>query len=79
MNLVKVQHAYITFIGFLRDVFCMYVDFYSFSFRHLNAGPMALPIDGKQQCHPYVGQYVKVDKKVIPQYQIIPLILIFKG
>ena len=59
------------------DVFCMYVDFYSFSFRHLNAGPMALPTDVKQQCHPYVSQYVKVDKKVIAQYQIMSLVSIF--
>ena len=57
----------------------MYVDFYSFSFWHFNAGPMALPTDDKWQCHSYVGQYMKVDTKVIPQYQIIPLVLIFYG
>ena len=78
MYLVKVQHAYIPFWFFI-DVFCMYVDFYSFSFRHLNAGPMALASNDKWQCHPYVGQYVKVDTEVIPQYQIIPLVLIFMG
>ena len=41
--------------------FCMYVDFSLLSFRHFNAGPMALPTDDMQQCHPYVGQYMKVD------------------
>ena len=61
-------------------MFCMHVDFYSSSFRHFNAGPMALPTDNKWQCHPYMGQCVKVDTgKVIPQYQIIPLVLIFRG
>ena len=55
----------------------MYVDFYSFSFRHFNAGPMALPTDDKQQCHPYMGQYVKVNTEVITKYQIIPLVFIF--
>ena len=44
----------------------MYVDFYLISFRHFNAGPMALPTDDMQQCHPYVGQYMKVDTEVIP-------------
>ena len=44
MYLVKMQHAYIRFIGFI-DVFCMYIDFYLLSFRHFNAGPMALPTD----------------------------------
>ena len=57
----------------------MYVDFYSFSFRHLNAWPMALPTDDKWQCHPYLGQYVKIDAEVIPQYQIISLVLILLG
>ena len=66
MYLVKVQHAYITFIGFFIYVFCMYVGFYSFSSRHLNAGSMVLPTDDKWQCYPYVGQYVKVDTEVIP-------------
>ena len=75
MYLLKVQHIYITFIGF--HGWFLYVDFYSFSFMHLNAGPMALPTDDKQQCYPYVGQYVKVDTKVIPQYQIISLVLSF--
>ena len=51
--------------------------FTHFSFRHLNAGPMTLPVQDKQQCHPYVGQYVKVDTQVIPHYQIISLVLIF--
>ena len=48
------------------DVFCMYVDFYFLSFRHFNTGPMALPTDVMWQCHPYVGQCMKVDTKVIP-------------
>ena len=38
------------------DVFCMYVDFYFLSFRHFNTGPMTLPTDDRQQCHPFVGQ-----------------------
>ena len=76
MYLVKVQHAYIPFIVFF--IVFLYVHcFYSFWFRPLNAGPMALPTDDRQQCHPYVGQYVKVDTAVIPQYQITPLVLIF--
>ena len=29
MYLVKMQHAYTPFVGFLIDDFCMYVDFYS--------------------------------------------------
>ena len=57
------------FYWFFIDVFCMYVDFYPFPFSHLNAGPMALPMDDKWQCHPYVDQYVKVDIEVIPQKQ----------
>ena len=59
--------------------FCIFVDFYLLSFRHFNAGPMVLPTDDMQQCHPYVGQYMKVDTEVIPPYQIIPLVLIFLG
>ena len=58
------------------DVFCMYVDFNTFPFRQLNSGPLALPADDRQQCHPNVGQYVKVDTKVISHYQINSLILI---
>ena len=64
------HHLYWVFIDFL----CMYVDFYSFSFRHLNAGPMALPTDDKHQCHPYDCLYVKVDKEIIPKYQMISLV-----
>ena len=55
---------------------CMLI-FTHLSFRHLNAGPMTLPINDMWQCHPYVGQYVKMDTEVIPQYQIISFILIF--
>ena len=60
--------------------FCMYVDFYYLLFRHANAGPMTLPTDVMQQCHHYVGQYSKVNSKVLPHtilYLIIPLVLIF--
>ena len=46
--------------------FCMYVDFYLLSFRHFNAGPIALPTDDIWQCHPCVGQNMKVDTEVIP-------------
>ena len=42
MYLVKVQHAYINFIGFYR-CFVYVLIFYTFPFRQLNAGPMALP------------------------------------
>ena len=62
------------------DVFCMYVDFYFSPFRHFNAGPMTLPKDVMWQCHHYVGQYMKVNIKVLPHtilYLIIPVILIF--
>ena len=62
------------------DVFCMYVDFYYLPFRHSNTGPMTLPTDVRQQCHHYVGQYMKVNTKVLPRtipYLIIPLVLIF--
>ena len=69
------MHA--SFLLFFIDVFCMYVDFYSPSLRHLNAGPMALPTDNKWQCHPYEGQYVNMDTKVIPKYKIISVVLIF--
>ena len=48
------------------DVICMYVDFYFLTFRHCNAGPMTLLTDVKQQCHHYVGQFMKVNSKVIP-------------
>ena len=51
--------------------------FYTFPFRQLNAGPMTLPTGDRQQCHPNVGQYVKVDTKVISYYQIMPSNLIF--
>ena len=56
--------------------FCMCVDFHTFLFRKLNAVPMALPTGGRQQCHPNVGQHVKVGTKVISHYQIMTLILI---
>ena len=46
--------------------FCMYVDFYLLSFRHCNAGPMTLPTDVMQHGHHYVGQYMKVNTKVLP-------------
>ena len=62
------------------DVFCMDVDFYLLLFRDFNTGHMTLPTDVKQQCHHYVGQYMKVNTKVIPHtitYQIIPLFLVF--
>ena len=48
----------------------MYVDFYFLSFKHFNTGPMTLPTDVMQQCHPYVGQYIKVDTKVIPHTKL---------
>ena len=48
------------------DVFCIYVDFYFLPFRHFNAGPMTLPTDFRWQCHHYVGQYMKVNIKVLP-------------
>ena len=53
------------------DVFVCMVIFYTLSFRQLKAGPMALPIGDRQQCHPNVGQYVKVDTKVMPHHQIV--------
>ena len=59
------KDVYIHFIVFI-DVFGMYVDLYLLSFRHFNAGPMALPIDDMWQCHPYVGQYMKVATELIP-------------
>ena len=52
---VKVQHAYIHFIRFFLDVFVCMLIFYTLSFRQCNAGPMALPIDARQQCDPNVG------------------------
>ena len=58
----------------------MYVDFYYLPFRHFNAGPITLSTDVMQQCHHYVGQYMKVNIKVLPHtilYLIIPVILIF--
>ena len=58
----------------------MYVDFYYLPFKHSNTGPMTLPTDAMQQCHHYVGQYSKVNSKVLPHtilYLIIPLLLIF--
>ena len=55
----------------------MFVDFYTFPFIQLNAGPMTLPTGDRWQCHLNVGQYVKVDTKVISHYQIVTLILIF--
>ena len=62
------------------DVFCMDVDFCYLPFRHSNTGPMTLPTDVRQQCHHYVGQYSKVNSKVLPHtilYLIIPLVLTF--
>ena len=58
----------------------MYVDFYSLPFKHFNAGPMTLLTDVMWQYHHYVGQYMKVNIKVLPHtilYLIIPVILIF--
>ena len=59
-----------SFYGFFYRCFCMFVDFYLLSFRHLNAGPMTLPTDDMWQCHPYVGQHMMVDTEVIsiPNY-----------
>ena len=76
MYVIKVQHAYINVIGFL-DVFVCVLIFYTCPFRQINAGPMALPTGDRQQSHPNVGQYVKVDTKVISHYKIMTLILIF--
>ena len=62
------------------DVFCMDVDFYYLPFRHSNTGPMTLPTDVMWQCYHYVGQYKKVNSKVLPHtilYLIIPLVVIF--
>ena len=75
------MHTVILLVFFI-DVYCMYVDFYFLSFRHLNTGLMTLPTDAMQQCHHYVGQCMKVDTNVIPHtitYQMIPLFLIFQG
>ena len=52
-------------LGFYK-CFCMYDGFYLLSFRHFNAGPMTLPTDDMQQCHPYVGQYITVDTEIMP-------------
>ena len=62
------------------DVFCMYVDFYYLPFRHFSARSMTQPTDVMLQCHHYVGQYMKVNSKVLPHtilYLIISVILIF--
>ena len=62
------------------DVFCMYVDFYYLPFRHCSAESMTLPTDAMWQCHHYVGQYSKVNSKVLPHtilYLIISVVLIF--
>ena len=72
---VKGQHAYISFNVFY-TCFCMCV-FYAFPFTQLNAGPMALPTGDRQQCHPNVGQDVKMDTKLISHNQIMNLFLIF--
>ena len=70
----KIVFKYCTFqylyILVFIDAFCMYVDFYLLSFRHFNPGPMALPTDDMQQCHPYVGQYMKVGTEVIPHTKL---------
>ena len=78
MYLVKVQCAYINFYWFFIDVSVCMLIFYSFSFRHLNAGTMALPTGDRWKCHHYVGQYGKVDTKVILHYQIMTIVLIFR-
>ena len=57
----------------------MYVDFYLLSFRHFNAGPMALPTDDMQQCHPYVGWYMKLDTEVIPHTKLYLQFSSFRG
>ena len=62
---------------FFIDVFVVMLIFYSFSFRQLNAGSMALPTGDRQYCHPNVEQYVKVDTKVTYHYQTMSLVLIF--
>ena len=79
MYIVKMHHVYSHFIRFYR-CFYMYVDFYYLPFRHFNAGPMTLPTDVMQQCHYYVGQYMKVNIKILHHtilYLITPVILIF--
>ena len=70
MYMVKMQHASIYFIVFFISVFCIYVGCHFLSFRHFNTGPMTLPTDDMQQCHPYVGQCMKVDTKVIPHTKL---------
>ena len=69
MYLVKMQHAYSHLLVFIDD-FCIYVDFYFLLFRQFNTGPMTLPTDDMQQCHPFVAQCMKVDTKVIPHTKL---------
>ena len=70
MYLVKMQHAYIPFIGFFIDFFVCMLIFTHLSFRYFNAGPMAMPTDDMWQCHSHVGQYMKVDTEVIPHTKL---------
>ena len=58
-------------------VFVCVLIVYTFPFRQLNAGPMALSTGDRWQCHPNVGQPLKVDTKVISNYHIMTFILIF--
>ena len=58
------MHTFLLLV-FIDVLVCMLI-FNHFTFRHFNAGPMALPTDDMQQCYPYVGQYMKVDTEVIP-------------
>ena len=44
--------------------------FYFLSFSHFNTGPMTLPTDDMWQGHPFVGQCMKVDTKVIPHTKL---------
>ena len=69
MYLVQMQHTHSHFIAFYR-CFCMDVDFFFLSFRHFNTGSMTLPTDVMQQCHPYVGQCMNVDTKVMPHTKL---------
>ena len=57
-------------------VFVCVLIFYTFPFRQVNVGPMALPTGDRQQCHPNVGQNVKVDTKEISHYQIVTFIFL---
>ena len=68
-----------SFYWFFIDVFCVYVDFYFLSFRHFNTEPMTLPTDDMWQCHPYVGQCMKVGTKVIPHTKSYLYFLSFRG